>query len=102
MNQGRFPYSETSMKHWIKAFQTQFQIEIDLPEINFEYFWNAYNKKVGKKETKTFWDKSMKTGEHLTAVLAIKRYNNFLRTQKNREKIDPVRYLKNRRYEDEY
>lgn len=101
MEKGRFPYNESRMKHWVEAFKKQFIIEIDLPEITFEYFYERYGKKVGRKQSHDFW-KKMKDGDRLLSVLGIPLYETSLRKQKDREKVDPVRYLKHRRYEDEY
>lgn len=96
---GRFPHTEEIMKNWLKFFKKYFEIEIGIPEITFEYFYEIYGKKTTKKQTSDFWRK-MKEGDKIKAVLAIKSYINNCKVA-NRSPVDPVRYLKHRRYEDE-
>lgn len=98
---GRFPHTEEIMKKWLTYFKKYFEIEIGIPEINFDYFYNLYGKKVTKKQSKDFW-KKMKESDKLLAVLGIKKYKNHCKQYQGREQVDPIRYLKHRRYEDEY
>lgn len=96
---GRFPYSESIMKQWLEQLKKYFEIEIGIPEITFEYFYEIYGRKTTKKEASKFWGK-MKEAERLKAVLAIKKYISNCKYSQ-RQPVDPIRYLRNARYEDE-
>jgi hypothetical protein len=70
-------------------------------EITYKYtfddFWQAYDKKVDKKQTLTVWNK-LSTEDRTLAVEGMGNHKN------GREKKywkDPVRYLRDRRWEDE-
>jgi hypothetical protein len=99
---GRFPHNESIMKKWLQFFKKHFEIEIGIPEITFDYFYNTYGKKTTKKQASDFWKKKMTDAERINAVLAIRKYKNFCKMHNDREQVDPVRYLKHRRYEDEF
>ena len=103
-NEGRFPYSEEIIKKWIesKTLKKYFDIEINLPEITFEFFYDSYKKKTTKKQALDFWNKRMTDAEKVNAVLGIRKYFNYLKLYPYREKVDPIRFLRNRRYEDEF
>lgn len=96
---GRFPYNEAIIKKWKKAFSKFFDVEIGIPEITFDYFYEIYGKKTTKKQSKDFW-KKMKEAEKVKAVIGVRHYMNSCKLN-NRSPVDPVRYLKHRRYEDE-
>lgn len=97
---GRFPYNESVMKKWFKVLRKYFEIEIGIPEITFDYFYNLYGKKTTKKQASDFWNK-MKKADKIKAVMFIRNYKNVCKLYNNREQVDPIRYLKHRRYEDE-
>lgn len=66
--------------------------------VSFDMFWDAYNKKNGKKETFTKW-KGMSEKDRVAAFAGVKNYvANNLDPQYRK---DPVRYLRNRIWEDE-
>lgn len=100
--QGVFPYNEEIIKTWIVDLKRYFDIEIDTPEITFAFFYKTYGKSVTKKQAKDFWDKKMKPADRINAVIGSKRYDNWLKLYPYREKVDPIRFLRNRRYEDEF
>lgn len=97
---GRFPYNEEIMKKWLTYFKKYFEIEVGIPEITFDYFYEFYGKKRTKSEAKKFWSK-MSPKDRTLAVLGVKRYLNICKLD-NRSPVDPIRYLRNRRFEDEY
>ena len=69
-----------------------------VPGISFDLFWNAYGKKVGKKEAETYW-KSMKDAKRQAAIDGITSYLGTL--SERRFQLDPIRYLRRERWEDE-
>lgn len=64
---------------------------------SFEDFWQAYDKKVGKKQAQDAWNK-LPAGEKEKAYEGITNH-----TQGKEKKFwkDPVRYIKDKRWEDE-
>jgi hypothetical protein len=70
----------------------------DVTDLSFEKFWEDYGYKVDKKQAEEFW-KKMSKADRLHAISAIPRYKTQCR-MKNRDLIYPIRYLRNRRYED--
>lgn len=96
---GRFPYKLSMIDIWKKHLTKNFEIEESLPAYTFDVFWDMYAKKQTKKQSCDFW-KKMKEADRVKAIQGIRRYNNFLRLNPWRDKVDPIRYLKHRRYED--
>jgi hypothetical protein len=70
-------------------------------DISFSMFWNAYGKKVHPSRCKPLWEK-MSAADRVKAYMGIKKYNQWLRTQGDRAKLDPENYLKRRTWENEY
>jgi len=96
-----FPTTEEQMKLWQAILKKNFEIHKQDPEVTFEAFWEAYGLKTRKKETEGFW-KKMSPGDRFKALAGIRQYNNHLRLHAWKNKVDPIRYLKHRRYEDEF
>jgi hypothetical protein len=63
----------------------------------FEDFWSAYDKKVDKKQTLIVWNKL--SDEDRT--LAVEGMGNHKNGREKKYWKDPVRYLRDRRWEDE-
>lgn len=63
----------------------------------FEDFWIAYDKKVDKKQTLAVWDK-LTAGDR---ELAMEGMGNHKSGRERKYWKDPVRYLRDRRWEDE-
>lgn len=97
---GHFPIHIDDMKAFKHNFGGKFIIEETVPEMNFEYFWKTYNKKVLKKQATDFW-KKMNEKDRILAITGIKKYREYCESKKQ-DLQDPIRYLRNRRYEDEY
>ncbi|HNP24640.1 MAG TPA: hypothetical protein PKM63_21795 [Panacibacter sp.] len=70
-------------------------------EVNFEMFWEKYNKKINKKRCLPIWDKLSKP-KKLAALMGIVKYDRFLAYKGNREKLDPENYLRNEAWENEW
>lgn len=64
----------------------------------FEKFWNLYNKKTTKKQSLAYWIK------HITKEDVVKIMQHVKHYIKDRDKVyrkDPIRYLRDRVFEDE-
>ena len=64
---------------------------------SFEQFWLAYDKKVDKKQALTAWNK-LSDGER---TLAVEGMGNHKSGRERKYWKDPVRYLRDKRWEDE-
>jgi len=63
----------------------------------FEQFWIAYDKKVDKKQTMAVWNKLSADDR----ILAVEGMDNHKSGRERKYWKDPVRYLRDRRWEDE-
>lgn len=99
--QGHFPALEGMIKDWQKKLRANFQITVGEPDLSFEAFWLAYGHKTRKKQSEAFW-KKMTKADRFKAFLGIRNYNNHLQLNPWKTKVDPIRFLRDRRYEDEY
>lgn len=98
---GNFPYSESTIKRWIQNEKKVFSIEINPPEFTFETFWKLYPKGTTKQKSLEFW-KKMKECDQIDSILKIKKYTNYCRLTGFQKPVDPIRYLRDRRYEDDF
>jgi len=97
-----FPFNEEKFIQLQPMYSEYFQIILGATEIDFDVFYNSYGQKTTKKQSREFWEK-MKKSDQINAFLGITRYENYLKRQPfNQRKVDPIRYLRNRRYEDEF
>jgi hypothetical protein len=71
--------------------------EKEIHKYAFEDFWQAYNKKVDKKQTLTVWNKLSAEDR----ILAVEGMDNHKLGRQPKYWKDPVRYLRDRRWEDE-
>lgn len=97
---GHFPICIEDIEAFKQNFRGKFIIEETVPEMNFDYFWETYNKKILKRQAFDFW-KKMKEKDKVLAIMGIKKYREYCK-KKKQDLQDPIRYLRNRRYEDEY
>ncbi len=95
----RFPYTEDIIKIWQKSVK-KVEVIIGKPDLSFDTFWNLYNYKVSKKNAQTQW-KKLSELDKLNAIKNIKAYDGFLK-RNNTAKVYPERYLKNRRFDDQF
>ena len=76
-------------------------IDITKKEITNKYifsdFWNSYNKKVDKKQAEAVWNKMSDADQ----ILAVEGMNNHKSGRDQKYWRDPIRYLRDRRWEDE-
>lgn len=63
----------------------------------FEDFWIAYDKKVDKKQTLAVWNKLSAEDR----ILAVEGMDNHKSGRERKYWKDPIRYLRDRRWEDE-
>ncbi len=99
--EGNFPVIEKMIGDWQLKLKANFEITIGFPDISFEAFWEAYAHKTRKAETREDW-KKLTDADKIKALEGIRRYNNHLRLNTWKTKVDPNRYLKKRRWEDEF
>ena len=64
----------------------------------FEHWWKKYDKKVTKKQTKLFWSKHIKPHMITQILWHTKCYVDKV---EKRYRLDPIRYLRNEKYNDE-
>ncbi|MCO5253385.1 MAG: hypothetical protein M9892_03355 [Bacteroidetes bacterium] len=87
---------EKVAQRWHKVLRIE-----EVQSLDFDSFWKAYNYKVGSKPaTQKLWDK-LPDADKYNALKAIRKYDNYL-NRTGTAKIYPERYLKHRRWEDEY
>lgn len=96
---GRFPIHIQDMEYFKQSFSRHFLIEETVPKMDFKYFWETYGKKALKKQAFDFW-KKMTEVDRILAITGIKKYREYCE-KKKQDLQDPIRYLRNRRYEDE-
>lgn len=97
--EGNFPFVEGLIKGWQAQLRKNFEVTIGYPDLDFDAFWAAYAHRPRKAETKDYW-KKMNDADKIKALSGLRGYNNFLRLESWRTKIDAIRYLKKRIYED--
>ena len=73
------------------------KVKEEIYKYSFEQFWIAYDKKVDKKQAQTAWNK-LSSDER---TLAVECMNNHKSGRERKYWKDPVRYLRDRRWEDE-
>lgn len=97
---GKFPYQEKQIKGWNSI--SNFKIEVGLPDLSFDAFWNSYNNKVGKKKmAENTWNK-LSTGNKLKALQAIKDYNRYLSRKPGIDKAHATTYLNQEYFDNEW
>lgn len=73
------------------------KVKEEIYKYSFEQFWVAYDKKVDKKQALTAWNK-LTAGER---ILAVECMDNHKSGRERKYWKDPVRYLRDKRWEDE-
>ena len=77
--------------------ETNIYKEKEIHKYAFEDFWQAYDKKVDKKQTEAVWNKMPEKDR----ILAMEGMDNHKSGRERKYWKDPVRYLRDRRWEDE-
>jgi hypothetical protein len=72
----------------------------DIEPSDFDIFWKAHPKKVGKAETRKAWDAMKINGEFPQIMEALERQKLSKKWQDGFI-LDPVRWVKGRRWEDD-
>lgn len=98
---GNFPYVEGMIGEWAAKLKQNFTITVGLPDLSFESFWEAYGNKVRKIQTQAAW-KKLKDADRLKALEGVRRYDHHLQRNTWKNKMDPNRFLKERRWLDEF
>jgi hypothetical protein len=68
-------------------------------DLSFDNFWEKYAYKVDRISAEKYWEK-MSDEEKLNAICGISKYKYRCKL-KNTAMIYPIRYLRNKRWEDE-
>lgn len=76
---------------------------VEVPEdLSFNRFWETYNYKIGnKKRAEQLW-KALTDEEKIQVLLAIPKYDRWLKTKNGIEKLYPETFLNQRRFENQY
>lgn len=72
---------------------------LEVTDLSFDTFWDKYGHKVDRIQAEKYWDR-MGNEEKLYAICGIAKYKYRCKL-KNIAMIYPIRYLRNRRWEDE-
>lgn len=94
-----FPYKEATILQW-KEKIINIEVLVGLPDLSFDAFWGLYNYKVGKANAQKQWNK-LSEADKMNAIKSIKAYDGFIK-RKQIAKVYPERYLKHRRFEDQF
>lgn len=101
---------------WLKAVVPAAELELlNLPkqynfitiepvpaDLTFNAFWDSYAYKVGNKErTIKLWS-ALNDSDRTRALAAIPRYNQWLAQKPNMERLYPMTYLSQRRWESSF
>lgn len=71
-------------------------------EIKWDNFWEAYPKRVGKQAAMSKWQK-LSQADRARAIRRLPQYLQWCQSQSPpRQVCDPERYLKDRRFDDEF
>jgi YD repeat-containing protein len=96
--ENHFPYNEQRLKE-VYSKHKNFTLTYGAPDLSFNTFWDAYDKKEKRKVTKAIWDK-MKEVDKIAALRYIKRYNYKLKIN-GTAKAYPDTFLNQQRWTDE-
>lgn len=77
------------------------KIEEVMPDLSFDAFWNAYDKKINRKRCEPLWNK-LKDHERMQCLKSIPQYVKYLTRTNYRAKKDPDGYLRDRLFETEW
>ena len=83
------------------ANKTGATLELLPEDLNFDTFWNRYDKKINRKRCEPLW-KKLNDAEKLEAIKNIKPYEDYLSRAGGRGKVDPENYLKREYYTTEW
>lgn len=75
-------------------------VEVDF-EINFDMWWEKYDKKINRKRCVPIWNKLNKS-KQIKAYFGIEAYEKFLARINWRSKADPETYLRSEMFENEW
>lgn len=88
-------------KDIIGWYPEQFDVTLVPLDVKFDTFWEAYGKKIGRQNAGTQWQK-LNMGDRAKALKMVPKYQRWCTLQNPpRAIVDPERYLKNRRFDDD-
>lgn len=98
------PLNEDLIKPFIGIAKSKFKMKLQIDNIpadlSFESFWVVYNYKKGKADAETEWNK-LADFDKVKVFKALPKYNHYLQTHRNQDKVWASRYLKKKRYLDD-
>jgi len=80
---------------------TNMRTRIVPPATEFADFWEAYAKKVNRKRCEPLWAK-LSDNKRLACLMSLEPYDNYLRRNNGRAKLDPENYLKRYAWENDW
>lgn len=78
------------------------KVEVQPQDLSFNAFWEAYAYKVGKRERAMKLWASMSDADKVKCLRSIPKYNQWLSTKFNMERLYPETYLHQARYNNEF
>lgn len=96
----KFPFTESGIKMFVGI--RNFTVHGGELDLSFEYFWNAYGYKIGKKPmAENIW-KRMSKADKIGALSGIKPYNSYLVRHIQQAKVHATTYLNQSYWEREW
>jgi hypothetical protein len=93
------PRQDLNLMQW---HPDKFEVTLVPTEIKWDTFWEAYPKKVGKLAAAAQWAK-LRQGDRARAIKMIPKYVQWCGLcNPPRAVCDPERYLKGKRFDDEF
>ena len=95
------PATEAELQELELAFPF-IEVERHPTDLSFNAFWDAYGYKVGKRERAMKLWASMSDADKTKCLRSIPRYNQWLASKFNMERLYPETYLHQARYHNEF
>ncbi|AJA67336.1 hypothetical protein MYRA21_0092 [Myroides sp. A21] len=97
--QGNFPYLEVTIKEWSKRLKNNFEIEKNLPVLDFEAIWKLYDNKVKRVFAEKQWNK-LNDADRIKCFLHIPKYHKRIAKSKEAQAHFST-YINQRYFDDE-
>ena len=100
-SKGHFPFYEAEVKNWQSKLSENFEIIVGEPDLSFDALWSLHNHKVSKAMALKAFNK-LKPADIILCFLGNERYQKYIATKPNLEKMHLATFINQRRWEDEY
>ncbi|MEZ0611950.1 hypothetical protein ACAW74_25785 [Fibrella sp. WM1] len=94
------PMSHMQFQAFLTQYPNAFKVNVIPPDLSFEVFWEAYNKKVKKARTQRLWE-AMNDSERIACLNSLSGYHYYL-DKKKIAKCYPDTYLRDKRWLEDY